>query len=301
MTIRAVLRPSWLSWCPVPSRCVVLVLIAWGGVGCGAPPKANGLLTDTRAAYSVAANDGEIRTLAGRALAEAREALERAERAWREQRDVAAAEHHAYVARQRIRLAEERVALALAEEALRKARAEREQALGDLRTAKAKAAAAPPREVEVPVAVEAPASEPAPAEAGPSRSVLGAVLTRRGLVLTLHDEAFAEGGAALRPEAAPTVEALVDFLIEYPERRVRVEAFTDVAGSPGEARAFSERRAEAVRAALEARGIAPARIAAVGLGAAHPVASNDDAEGRRQNRRVEIVISDPRGAIPERD
>jgi outer membrane protein OmpA-like peptidoglycan-associated protein len=240
--------------------------------------------------------------LAGRALAEAREALEQAEAAWKEQRDVVVVEHHAYVARQRIRLAEERVALALAERALRKARVERQQALRDLRTAKAKAAAVEtPRVVEEPVAAEEPASAPAPSEAGSSRSVLGAVLTRRGLVLTLRDEAFAEGEAALRPEAAPTIEALVDFLIEYPERRVRVEAFADAAGSPNQARAFSERRADAVRAALEARGIAPARIAAVGLGATYPVASNEDAEGRRQNRRVEIVISDPQGAIPDRN
>lgn len=295
MTIGAVPRP------PACFHLVVLWLLAWGAIGCGGPPEANVQLTNARTAYAAAANDGEIRTLAGGALVEARESLERAERAWRERRDVGAVEHHAYVTQQRLRLAEERVVLATVERSIGKVRTERQRVLRDLRTAKAKAATSASRAPEEPDEVESPAAPAPTPAAGPSQSVLGAVMTRRGLVLTLHDKAFTEDGVALRPEAAPTLEALVDFLVEYPERRVRVEGFAGAMGARAEALAFSQRRADAVAAALVDRGVAASRVAAVGLGAAYPVASNEDATGQRQNRRVEIVISDPRGVIPARE
>lgn len=278
--------------------CVVVCCVG----GCGAPPEANAYLTTARAAYTTAVNDGEISVLAPAALADAREALEHAERAWRDKRDVDAVEHHAYVVQLRIRLAEERAALRAVEREIRKARMDRQRALLALRTAKAKAAIhGVDREVEEPAEAAPPAPEPVPVETGPSGAVLGAVLTRRGLVLTLHDEAFADDRIALRPDATPTLEALVDFLDEYAERRVRIEGFADASGGRAEALAFSQRRAEAVRSALVERGVAPERVSAVGLGSVYPVADNRDPEARRQNRRVEIVISDPQGAIPPRD
>ena len=58
---------------------------------------------------------------------------------------------------------------------------------------------------------------------------------------------------------------------------------------------MSESRAAAVKSALVAKGIAAERIVAVGKGEAAPVASNDTAAGRQQNRRVEIIISNPSG------
>jgi outer membrane protein OmpA-like peptidoglycan-associated protein len=261
---------------------------------------------EAHAAYATAANDRGLSALAPRALAEARDALGEADRAWRAQRDAEEVDHYAYVVLQRIRLAEEEAVLRSTEQAIRKARVRRYQTLLALRAAKAKAAAA--RALARGSAEEPPAAAPSeatpePTETAPSSGAgLGAVLTRRGLVLTLPNDAFADDNrATLKPLTTPTIMALVDFLDEYPDRRVRVEAFADASGSRAEALAFSERRAEAVREMLIGQGIEPSRVAAVGYGAAYPVASNEDPEGRYQNRRVEIIISDPRGVIPERD
>lgn len=63
---------------------------------------------------------------------------------------------------------------------------------------------------------------------------------------------------------------------------------------------LSERRAEAVKAALMEMGISADRVGTMGFGPAHPVATNDTAAGRQQNRRVEIIISDEDGDITER-
>ncbi|MDX1531810.1 MAG: OmpA family protein [Rhodothermales bacterium] len=130
---------------------------------------------------------------------------------------------------------------------------------------------------------------------------LEAELTRRGLVLTLGDVLFDTGQATLKPGADRTVNALVTFLNENPERSVLIEGFTDEVGSEASNLDLSQRRADAVRAALVERGIAGTRIRTRGYGEAYPVASNATAAGRQQNRRVEIVISDPQGEIPERN
>jgi outer membrane protein OmpA-like peptidoglycan-associated protein len=71
-----------------------------------------------------------------------------------------------------------------------------------------------------------------------------------------------------------------------------IEGFTDTSGTPGANQRLSERRAEAVRAALVRDGIEAGRIVARGLGAEYPVASNDDPGGRQLNRRVEILLGD---------
>jgi len=76
-----------------------------------------------------------------------------------------------------------------------------------------------------------------------------------------------------------------------PERTVQIEGYTDSTGSDALNQSLSERRAEAVRVALIDRGIDMRRIAARGFGKSNPVANNDTAAGRQQNRRVEVVIS----------
>ncbi|MGH8232450.1 MAG: OmpA family protein, partial [Steroidobacteraceae bacterium] len=70
---------------------------------------------------------------------------------------------------------------------------------------------------------------------------------------------------------------------------------TDSRGSDSYNDALSQRRAEAVAQALESRGVDSSRIDAVGRGKALPVATNDTAAGRQQNRRVELVFSDTQG------
>jgi outer membrane protein OmpA-like peptidoglycan-associated protein len=122
-------------------------------------------------------------------------------------------------------------------------------------------------------------------------AALKATQTERGLVLTLGDVLFETGKAALRPGALQNLYPLVTFLQKYPERRVVIEGYTDSVGSDAYNLDLSERRADAVRDFLLHNGVNPAQLTTRGYGKASPVASNATAEGRQQNRRVELIIS----------
>jgi outer membrane protein OmpA-like peptidoglycan-associated protein len=89
-------------------------------------------------------------------------------------------------------------------------------------------------------------------------------------------------------------------LKENPQRKARVEGFTDSVGSDSHNQELSARRADAVRNALVEMGVTMDRIASQGYGEAHPVAGNDSASGRQLNRRVEIVLSDEAGKLVPR-
>ena len=118
-------------------------------------------------------------------------------------------------------------------------------------------------------------------------------------MLTLGDVLFDTGQATLKPGAVNEVVRLAQFLDENPGRSVRIEGHTDSTGSLTTNLVLSQRRAEAVADTLAAAGVPRGRIVATGLGPDFPVASNDTAAGRQQNRRVEVVIENaPAGAGP---
>jgi outer membrane protein OmpA-like peptidoglycan-associated protein/pimeloyl-ACP methyl ester carboxylesterase len=116
--------------------------------------------------------------------------------------------------------------------------------------------------------------------------------TNRVVGLTLGDVLFDTGRAELKMGDDEKLEQLAQFLSGHPSRKIRVEGFSDSVGSTSAGRKVSERRAEAVRSALMARGIDGSRISTAGYGSAFPIASNADPAGRELNRRVEIVIDD---------
>ena len=123
-------------------------------------------------------------------------------------------------------------------------------------------------------------------------AALEARQTDRGLVVTLGDVLFETGRAELKPGAMRSLDELVQVLRENPGATVAVEGHTDSVGGRDYNYGLSQRRADAVRGFLLSQGIAPSRITARGLGPDYPVASNGDAAGRQQNRRVELVIQD---------
>jgi outer membrane protein OmpA-like peptidoglycan-associated protein len=104
----------------------------------------------------------------------------------------------------------------------------------------------------------------------------------------------------LSPGGLRSVERLVGFLKQYPQRKALIEGFTDSVGSEGRNQELSGRCADAVRTALVDMGIGVERISTHGYDESFPVAGNDSAGGRQMNRRVEIVLSDESGNIVPR-
>jgi outer membrane protein OmpA-like peptidoglycan-associated protein len=119
---------------------------------------------------------------------------------------------------------------------------------------------------------------------------LQAKQTSRGTVVTLGSVLFATGRAELLPGALASVDRLARYLAENTGKTALIEGHTDSTGSDTTNLRLSQDRADAVRIALVSRGIDPQRITATGPGSSQPIAPNNTAEGRQQNRRVEIVI-----------
>jgi OOP family OmpA-OmpF porin len=101
---------------------------------------------------------------------------------------------------------------------------------------------------------------------------------------------FAYDRSDLTPAGRAKVREVAAMLNKYPRRRVDVSSYTDAMGTDEHNQRLSERRAETVTQALIEDGVAPGRITTRGYGEANPVASNATAEGRAQNRRVEIIL-----------
>lgn len=120
--------------------------------------------------------------------------------------------------------------------------------------------------------------------------------TDRGLVLTLGDVLFDTGRAELTSGAARNLDQLVQFLTDHPDRHIEIDGYTDSVGGDAYNQDLSQRRADAVKAVLVDRGIAPSRIVTQGFGKQFPLAGNSDAAGRQRNRRVEVVIGGDDGA-----
>jgi outer membrane protein OmpA-like peptidoglycan-associated protein len=186
-----------------------------------------------------------------------------------------------------------------AEEARSLASAEAERATRAKAEAEAKA-----REAEqARLAARAEAEKAARAKAEADQltkelSDLKAKQTERGIILTIGDVLFATGKADLSPEAMRSVDKLVEFLQKYTNRNVLIEGHTDSVGSDEFNLTLSQKRADSLKEALTGKGVEEKRITTIGYGKKFPVASNDTASGKQQNRRVEVSILNE-GVKPE--
>jgi outer membrane protein OmpA-like peptidoglycan-associated protein len=113
----------------------------------------------------------------------------------------------------------------------------------------------------------------------------------RGLIVNMSDVLFDFNKATLRPEAREKLAKLSGIVLAYPSLRLALEGHTDSIGTDEYNQTLSEKRAYGVRDYLVAQGINGNNLTAVGMGKSGPIASNDNAAGRQQNRRVEMVVS----------
>jgi outer membrane protein OmpA-like peptidoglycan-associated protein len=132
--------------------------------------------------------------------------------------------------------------------------------------------------------------EPEPVEAAPPPPPPPppAPVTKRKLILRGVNFDFDKSN--IRPDARPILDEAIRVLKAEPDIRVRIEGHTDSIGTEQYNLRLSQRRADAVRQYLINGGIAASRLEAVGKGESNPVASNDTADGRAQNRRAELIV-----------
>jgi outer membrane protein OmpA-like peptidoglycan-associated protein len=267
-------------------------------VACSTQPPKNLTLEAARNGYATAQGDADVTNYAAVELQEAGNALEKANKAYLKREDTDEVEHLAYLAKQRVAIAQETGKLKAAELAVSNASSERDKALLDLRTAEANAArqqAQSAAESENQKASQLAASNARIAQMEEELKELNAKKTDHGLVITLSDVLFDLNKTELKPRGMDSVQKLARFLNEYPGRKVRIEGFTDSTGSTEYNQQLSENRANAVRDALASMGVSSDRVETQGYGEENPVASNETSSGRQLNRRVEIILSEDGG------
>ena len=267
---------------------VVAVLAA-----CSTTPETFPELEQARARVQTLEQNPLAQEAASRDLTASRGALAQAEQAVQDRQDRETVVHLSYLAEQRAELGLARIDEAESRQRIEKAEAQREKVLLESREAKARAAEQ---------AAQASRSEALQARAEleslqQQYAALAAKKTDRGMVMTLGDVLFDTDEATLKPGAAEIIGRLADFLASNETTRIRIEGHTDSTGDDAYNTELSRRRAQAVADALQARSIPLTRVEVIGRGEGFPVATNDTSAGRQQNRRVEIVFSDPEGGL----
>jgi len=113
----------------------------------------------------------------------------------------------------------------------------------------------------------------------------------RGLIVNMSDVLFDTGSYTLKPGAREKLAKISGIVLAHPGLTLQIEGHTDSVGSDEYNQQLSDRRAGSVQEFLVQQGVAAGTVTAVGFGKMEPVASNDTAEGRQQNRRVELVVN----------
>ncbi|WP_431102429.1 OmpA family protein [Roseateles noduli] len=267
---------------------------------CSSVPVPHAGLEAAKRDYAQASSDPNTSRYAATELAKARESLDRADFAWRERKDPSELDSAATIASQRAQTAINLGSARAADAKVESAGLERERLRAEVRTRQAQVAQGQAQVAQGQAATAEAAAMAASERANRLQRELAEIQakpTPQGLVVMLQDVLFDTGKATLKEGAYSRLDTLSSALRNHPERRILIEGFTDSTGSAESNLTLSRARAESVRDALAKRGVEAGRIDVRGNGEARPVASNDTAAGRQQNRRVEIVFSDERGAF----
>ena len=122
-------------------------------------------------------------------------------------------------------------------------------------------------------------------------SILQTRDSARGLIVNMSDVLFDTGSFTLKPGAREKLAKISGIVLAHPGLSLQIEGHTDSVGGDDFNQQLSERRAVSVRDFLAEQGVSPGSITARGFGKMQPVATNDTAEGRQRNRRVELVVN----------
>jgi len=253
--------------------------------GCASAPQSTEELETARAVVPQVESSPRA-GVAATNISEARKALDRANQLAEKHGKADEITYEATVAARNAQIANEKILTAMARDEIDKGTAERQTVLADARAHEAERNA---QQAQAATA-QAKALEQELAD-------LKGKKTDRGVVVTLGDVLFDTGKATLKPGAYTTIDRLATVLKEDASRKVMIEGHTDNVGSDEYNQGLSERRAQSVQAALFERGVAASQISTLGKGETTPVASNDNAAGRQQNRRVELVFQEDRSKV----
>jgi outer membrane protein OmpA-like peptidoglycan-associated protein len=271
------------------------VLATAGGCAATQPPKD---LTNARSTYDRASH-GPSADLAPADLQSARESLDVAEQSFTKNGDTQETRDTAYAATRRAELAESHARTALATQATAQSNAK--MRLTETSNAQVTAAELARAKVEIAMQGQTLANERQRREDAEKRAALAAAdLAKfatikqepRGMVITLSGSVlFASAKYDLLPAAQIKLNEVAEALTKQdPDSNIVVEGHTDSQGGQSFNQDLSQHRAESVRDYLVSRGMARDRVTAQGFGLSRAIADNSSAEGRANNRRVEIVV-----------
>ena len=289
------------------SGSIVVGLLSVAGCAAVVPSE----LADARNAYQHA-SASRASDLSPAELHKAKEALTRAEESWQKEPTSAQTRDLSYVAQRKAQLAEAIAGMALANKDKTNAdqsitRSEHTLAKrteGELTQTREQLAASQQQQAQDQQALGTEhqarmdadkRSADADARAKASQDALAKLAAvkeeERGMVITLSGSVlFPSDQSTLLPDAQTRLNQVADALLTTKERNIIVEGHTDSRGSASHNLDLSQRRADSVRSYLVARGYEPDRMQARGIGKDRPMTSNDTAEGRANNRRVEIIV-----------
>jgi len=297
------------------TKCLLVSLAAMLLIACGATPPPRDLVK-ARSAYQRAEN-GAAAELAPAQLDTAKQALRAAEESFREEGDTVETSDLAYMAQRRAVQAEAAAGIEQANREKKAADKEYKSVQGQLTdAARAELEATRKRLQEERMAAKAALTEKEK-EAAVAKELaererqarldvekkLGAALAsldkiakikeeKRGVVITLSGSVlFATGKWELLPIAQQRLDEVAKALKDQGYQKIIVEGHTDSRGGRQMNMNLSRKRAESVRSYLISRGIEGAKTTSVGIGPDRPVADNKTAEGRANNRRVELVVT----------
>lgn len=281
-----------------------VLAIAAALTACASVPARNSTLDLAHSRYASAQSDPQVARLAPEEMQRASEALRVADVAWTEKQSAATVEHLAYLAGQRVTIAQETAANLASQAVTAGAAAERDKVRLALRTREADAA-----QQQLIVSQRSDAqktAELARAEASAVKTEsrvadleselreLNATKTERGMVVTLGDVLFDSGQSRLSAGGTHNMAKLAEFFKRYPQRSATIEGYTDSIGGDSSNLLLSERRASSVMTALISMGVPSDRLSTRAHGSQMPVADNSTAAGRQMNRRVEVVFANQR-------